>query len=595
MSRFIKAFTTLLIVIPISALAAPTSAPFDPEALSKSTVRILVKNKHQVVSSATGFVWQNDKQIVTSLHVMSNEPGTKVIVEFQRKKRLAKVKALLPNADLVLLEVSKPIEGWIPLNRFNGEKPKYKAEVAALGFNRGSTGMSTREFRKGYVTPEILKALLPPDAVAKLEQSKLLDLNLPIYYLDGSLLPGYSGSPIVDEFGELIGIGNGGLENGASSVSWVIPAYHLEQLASSSVTQLPPAIASTNRTFTGDNEYSRETGAAYNTPVNQFVLLDYIQPNIANALFDLRPPQLLSQAASKVLSYLSGNSRFIQPDKVATQTSCGFDDAPLGLDEDDDTYWENNFRKIDYHQFEFIKTKSRNFQQMLATSSDPKGLDKVFMIYNAFFKGYEIDYANFQFDVYEDSGIGLNIIIPQGTALKVDGNQYLLIEGDMFCQTCPYEIQYHVRSLSDKDQSQINKSPNQFLGNLADQHWEDLNEEGDYGEYEELRDIESFGSNRYVLRALFSDFHLDHQDSYELNYYTAATNRDTWFQAQGILNRFDSAFSKALEKHRGTDCRKTNLEKDKAMICSDIETALKILVSVHLTSFSNKFMQQASN
>ncbi|MBL4795575.1 MAG: trypsin-like peptidase domain-containing protein, partial [Pseudomonadales bacterium] len=212
------------------AISPSVHAGFDPEVLSQSTVRILIKTKQGVVGAASGFIWKNNNQIVTSLHVLSSDPKSKIIVEFGRKKRLAKIKAVLPKADLVLLEVRKPIDGWLPLTEFEAKKPPYKADVSALGFNQGSIGMSTRELRKGFVKPEILKVLLPPAALSKLLASKVLDVTLPIYYLDGSLLPGYSGSPIVNDDGVLIGIGDGGLENGASSVSWVIPATNLDAL-----------------------------------------------------------------------------------------------------------------------------------------------------------------------------------------------------------------------------------------------------------------------------------------------------------------------------------------------------------------------------
>src|SRR5690606_30003903 len=48
--------------------------------------------------------------------------------------------------------------------------------------------------------------------------------------LDSPLLPGFSGAPIVDDYGDLVGIADGGLEEGASSISWGIKAEHLNSL-----------------------------------------------------------------------------------------------------------------------------------------------------------------------------------------------------------------------------------------------------------------------------------------------------------------------------------------------------------------------------
>lgn len=50
----------------------------------------------------------------------------------------------------------------------------------------------------------------------------------------------------------------------------------------------------------------------------------------------------------------------------------------------------------------------------------------------------------------------------------------------MFCRTCDYGIQYHTRELVHKTQTQFQKKPEHFLNTVADQRWEDLNEEGDF-------------------------------------------------------------------------------------------------------------------
>jgi S1-C subfamily serine protease len=48
--------------------------------------------------------------------------------------------------------------------------------------------------------------------------------------LDGHFLPGLSGAPIFDVSGKVVAIGSGGLKSGAASVSWAVPALHLEAL-----------------------------------------------------------------------------------------------------------------------------------------------------------------------------------------------------------------------------------------------------------------------------------------------------------------------------------------------------------------------------
>jgi len=63
-------------------------------------------------------------------------------------------------------------------------------------------------------------------------------LDLHILYLEGSLLPGYSGSPVFDPNGRLVGVGDGVLEKGASYMSWIIPAKYLAELESSTSSSL---------------------------------------------------------------------------------------------------------------------------------------------------------------------------------------------------------------------------------------------------------------------------------------------------------------------------------------------------------------------
>ncbi|PCJ15069.1 MAG: hypothetical protein COB04_13895 [Gammaproteobacteria bacterium] len=538
------------------------NSQFDPELLSQSTVRILIKQRSQIISAATGFVWQKPNQIVTSLHVMNDQPGTKIIIEFEKKKRLATVKSVLAGADLVLLEVKRPIEGWVPLHRYNAEKPKYKTDISALGFNKGATGMSTRELKKGYVKPETLEVLLPPHALHQLAQSNILDLKLPIYYLDGSLLPGYSGSPIVNDQGTLIGIGDGGLENGAGGVSWVIPAYQLANLTQSATQSLPKSLGAARSIFSTDNVVQTQKRAAITPNYNPSIWSNF----------------LINSAQAGV--------------------------SPSGTEKPTDEFeqdrWPEEYKQTDYFQFSFIKTKSRTFNQILNSSDHSKGLKKIFTVFNLYFHDYSVDYGSFVFDVYEDSQFGLNIVVPSGINLSVDKNKYLVAEGEILCRTCPYEIQYHIRNINQKNHHAITETPNKFLNELANQHWNELNAEGDYGEYTEFREIESFGNNKHILRAAFSDLDAKYQDQFELNYLTIASNEQHWFQAQGILNRFDHKFLKDLDKYRHTDCREipvTNkrAHKKKKALCKDIETTLKILLSVHLTTFSNKIINtQAS-
>ena len=425
-----------------------------------------------------------------------------------------------------------------------------------MGFNKGALGMSTRELVKGFAKPEVLAKLLPQKSARILARSKMPRVDLPIYYLDGSLLPGYSGSPVVNEDGKLIGIGNGGLENGASSVSWVIPADNLQQLLTSSITTIPDAFIVSKALFSGDRIASRRV------PEN---------------VFDYKP----YKPDSPLLSFW----RQIMPEANAQNSLDNSLDASL-----DDLNWSLpafQFREVNYQNFQFVRIKSRSFAQMLASSGDPDSLNHALTLFDAFFPDYKVPYHNMAFDVYTDSHYGLNLIVPTGAKLTVEDG-FLLAQGTLFCQLCPYEIQYHARDLNNQLQMAIAEDAPAYLNDIAHQHWGELNQEGDYQEYVGFRQVEDYGSGRHVLRAAFSDFDEPFKREHELNYFVAATNRDAWFQVQGIINVFDNRFSRQLKKYAGTDCSVSDLNQKQQAVCSEVTRAFKVLASAHFTSFSNR-------
>ena len=53
-------------------------------------------------------------------------------------------------------------------------------------------------------------------------------LNQEVLHLEGDLLPGDSGAPILNEKGHVVAIGNGGLKRGQVGLGWAIPAAQLD-------------------------------------------------------------------------------------------------------------------------------------------------------------------------------------------------------------------------------------------------------------------------------------------------------------------------------------------------------------------------------
>lgn len=247
--------TVLIFLFVLSAVFYSQGQQLDPDQIKNSLVRVVVTINAKESKVLTGFVWKTPNQVVTSLHGMS-KTGTIKVLFMNQAWRNVRIKKVLQKADLVLLEVipgQDPVPiGVAPINNFHVGQIKLGSDVFAFGFNSGAPGSSSRILRKGDVKPETLLSLLPNKDKVALERIGFPALDLNILYLEGSLLPGFSGAPVFDPQGRLIGVGDGGLEKGASNVSWIIPAKYITELESSSVTTLPANFETLSQLFSAD-------------------------------------------------------------------------------------------------------------------------------------------------------------------------------------------------------------------------------------------------------------------------------------------------------------------------------------------------------
>jgi S1-C subfamily serine protease len=217
-------------------LSNQVKAEFDGAFIESHAIRVVAESGGKA-KAASGFLWENNTQVITSLHAIP--AGSNITVECRGVRRPATVTNVLAKADLILLTVNGLPSGCLPFNSYQANKPKRNTPLWTFGYHAGARSLTDREFKKRFGSPEKLQYLVTGKPLEEIKKLGYPDPTLDIYYVQGGLLPGYSGGPVVDINGTLLGIVDGGLNKGASSYNWVIPAKFLDELTASSVSQIP--------------------------------------------------------------------------------------------------------------------------------------------------------------------------------------------------------------------------------------------------------------------------------------------------------------------------------------------------------------------
>jgi hypothetical protein len=187
-------------------------------------------------SASTGFRVQGIKGIITSLHsvtgcktIRSSTPyenrilkdSLKIIkVDFHRDLAILSSSELDKQPDNIGLTISLDVD-FSRLTR-----------LAVIGY---PIGIDIKEQRTS------LEARIPSyerlaDIVDPATRSMLKDRNSPsletkVINLQGFLLPGHSGAPILDENDKVIGVGCGGLRDGSAGHGWAVTLRNAEWLS----------------------------------------------------------------------------------------------------------------------------------------------------------------------------------------------------------------------------------------------------------------------------------------------------------------------------------------------------------------------------
>lgn len=242
MNKYIKWIGVIL-----SVYCMPLSAQIDPKKVHQSVAYIEVKSPSGT-SMASGFLWQDNKTVITALHAM-NPNAEKITITCGGVVSSAAVEKVYKNADLVLLKTKDPLDLCVPLNRVNTAEPAFHADLFAFGFRPGVSGANTLALKLGAPTSPLLRFNIPETVRAPLMKLGLPSLDLSIYLVNGGLYKGYSGGPVMNDRGDLIGIVSGGLDKGMTNHNWLVPVSNIELLMASRSKEIPANLSVTNHLF----------------------------------------------------------------------------------------------------------------------------------------------------------------------------------------------------------------------------------------------------------------------------------------------------------------------------------------------------------
>jgi hypothetical protein len=197
------------------------------EDVAKCIVRITSGGR-----SATGFFWKDGNTILTTLHSIGNPNNIEIYIPALRQHKRATVNRVYKNGDIVQLKLDNYTSPSYIIECYSN-KPAIDTRAFTIGYNAGNFSYQDRDFTVGLLQGDKLRDLLPSSAENQIRNLGFPSLSTEIVYLQGHLLHGFSGSPIVDYQGRLLGIADGGLENGTASISWCIHAKVIQQLESS--------------------------------------------------------------------------------------------------------------------------------------------------------------------------------------------------------------------------------------------------------------------------------------------------------------------------------------------------------------------------
>ena len=193
---------------------------------SSGVVQVIARGCATENRTGSGFLLEKPSQLVTALHVISG--CQHVYAQFTGSGLVPATPIhLFADADLAMLTVTPPATARAL--SVSSKMPQVNETLEVIGYYFGVATVDSRPLRVTLGSP-VLKDMITDVVRDQLRTAGSPKLSTDILRLDGNLLPGLSGAPLIDTSGGVVGIGSGGLENGTVGVSWAIQAHYLANL-----------------------------------------------------------------------------------------------------------------------------------------------------------------------------------------------------------------------------------------------------------------------------------------------------------------------------------------------------------------------------
>jgi len=216
-----------LMVIPQTTQAAQ-SADLEPRVFSITAPDNVLGNR---VYYLTGFLYEVDGELglVTALHgiargsTYSAENATHNVLN-----GLTLAKVDVPNDAAFLLLNGAPLpreygaftKGQFPSSGQHLRVIGYPQHVPSQRYHPLDVASDRAHSPLGDQIPHL-------DQYTRFSARNSPDLKSEVIWVTGRLQAGYSGAPVVDLRGNVVGIGNGGLQGGTVDINWIIPIGNL--------------------------------------------------------------------------------------------------------------------------------------------------------------------------------------------------------------------------------------------------------------------------------------------------------------------------------------------------------------------------------